>query len=91
MDGQKMVLKPSTNLPEKSTLIARSMVRKLTRPFKDHIQQEIASTYKTGKRKRSCIDTYNDLNEGELIRNYEKGSDKEEQQWVVICVFTLLV
>ena len=35
--------------------------------FKETIEKEMASTNKTGKRKRNNIDTYNDLNEGELI------------------------
>jgi hypothetical protein len=29
--------------------------------FKESIEQEMASTNKTGKMKRYCIDTYNDL------------------------------
>ena len=37
---------------------------------------------KNGKRKRDCIDTYNDLNEGQLIIKDEDDSDKESGQWV---------
>jgi hypothetical protein len=35
--------------------------------FRKSIEQEMTSTNKTGKRKRNYIETYNDLNEGELI------------------------
>jgi hypothetical protein len=35
--------------------------------FKEHIEQEMTSANKTGKRKRNCINAYNeDVNEGEL-------------------------
>jgi hypothetical protein len=42
--------------------------------FKKSIKQEMASTNKTGKRKRNCVDTYNDLNEGGLIMKDEENS-----------------
>ena len=45
----------------------------------------MASTNKTGKRKRNNIDTYNDLNEGELIIKEEEDSEKE--RWVSKHVF----
>jgi hypothetical protein len=35
-----MASKPSTNLPEKSTLIARSMVRNLTRPSRNTLSKK---------------------------------------------------
>jgi hypothetical protein len=40
--------------------------------FKEHIEQEMASTKKTGKRKRNCIETYNDLNEEKRRENMKK-------------------
>ena len=56
--------------------------------FKKSIEQEMASTNKTGKRKRNCVDTYNDLNEGELIMKDEENSEDEEQEeWVAKNVF----
>jgi hypothetical protein len=53
--------------------------------FKKSIEQEMASTNKTGKRKRNYIETYNDLNEGELIMKDEEESDEED--WVRKNVF----
>jgi predicted AAA+ superfamily ATPase len=56
--------------------------------FKKSIEQEMASTNKTGKRKRNCVDTYNDLNEGGLIMKDEENSEDEEQEeWVAKNVF----
>jgi len=56
--------------------------------FKKSIEQEMASTNKTGKRKRNCVNTYNDLNEGELIMKDEENSEDEEQEeWVAKNVF----
>jgi hypothetical protein len=50
----------------------------------------MASTNKTGKRKRNCVDTYNDLNEGELIMKDEENSEDEEQEeWVAKNVFVV--
>ena len=58
--------------------------------FKKSIEQEMASTNKTGKRKRNCVDTYNDLNEGELIMKDEENSEDEEQEeWVAKNVFVV--
>jgi hypothetical protein len=60
--------------------------------FKKSIEEEMASTNKTGKRKRSCIDIYNDLNEGELIIKDEESSDDEH--WVMYhgqCVHSLVI
>jgi predicted AAA+ superfamily ATPase len=55
---------------------------------KESIKQEMASTNKTGKRKRNCVDTYNDLNEGGLIMKDEENSEDEEQEeWVAKNVF----
>ena len=45
----------------------------------------MASTNKTGERKRNIMDTYNDLNEGELIIKEEE--DSEEECWVSKHVF----
>ena len=45
----------------------------------------MASTNRAGKRKRNCIETYNDLNQAELIMNKddEINSDEEQEQgWV---------
>ena len=53
--------------------------------FKKSMEQEMASTNKTGKRKRNCIDTYNDLNEGEL--NVKDGEDDSEEDWVMDNMF----
>jgi hypothetical protein len=50
--------------------------------FKEYIKQELASTYKTKKRKRNCIDTYSDLMDGAfmVVSNEEEQSD--EENWV---------
>jgi hypothetical protein len=49
--------------------------------FKEYIKQELASTYKTKKRKRNCIDTYSDLIDGAfMVSNEEEQSD--EENWV---------
>jgi hypothetical protein len=55
--------------------------------FKEHIDQEMASTKKTGKRKRNCIETYNDHNEEEMKRNYEEGNVEEDKGWVAKNLF----
>ena len=56
--------------------------------FKKSIEQEMASTNKTGKRKRNCVDTYNDLNKGGLIMKDEENSeDDEQEEWVAKNVF----
>jgi hypothetical protein len=57
--------------------------------FKKTIKEEMASTNKTGKRKRNCIDTYNDLNEGALVKNDEESSGVEvdQEDWVSKNVF----
>ena len=57
--------------------------------FKKTMEEEMASTNKTGKRKRNCIDTYNDLNEGALIMKDEEnsGDEEEEEEWVSKNVF----
>ena len=61
--------------------------------FKKSIEQEMASTSnKTGKRKRNCIDTYNDLNEeGELMTSKDEDNSDEEQEekWVKENVFVV--
>lgn len=58
--------------------------------FKESIEQEMASNNKTGKRKRNCIDTYNDLNEQQLItKDGEDDSDEEDGGWVMENVFTV--
>ena len=49
--------------------------------FKEYIKQELASTYKSKKRKRNCIDTYSDLMDGAfMVSNEEEQSD--EENWV---------
>ena len=58
--------------------------------LKKSIKQEMASSNKTGKRKRNCIDTYNDLNEAELIMNKDEensGDEEQEEGWVSKNVF----
>jgi hypothetical protein len=52
--------------------------------FKKSMENEMAisALNKNGKRKRECIDTYNDLNEGQLIRRDEEDSDEEDDPWV---------
>ena len=53
----------------------------------------MASTNKAGKRKRNSIETYNDLNQAELIMNKdeENNSDEEQEQeeWVSKKLFVL--
>jgi len=53
------------------------------------IEQQIenSATNKNGKRKRNCIDTYNDLNEGQFIITNEEDSDKEKDDWVTKNMF----
>jgi hypothetical protein len=55
--------------------------------FKEHIEQEMASTNKTSKRKRNCIETYNDLNEEDMKRNYKEGNEEENEGWVAKNLF----
>ena len=52
--------------------------------FTKSIEEEMAMSEinKNGKRKRDCIDTYNDLNEGQLLIKYEEDSEEESAQWV---------
>lgn len=52
--------------------------------FKTSIEEEMAMNEinKNGKRKRDCIDTYNDLNEGQLLIKDEDDSEEESAQWV---------
>jgi acetyl-CoA carboxylase carboxyltransferase component len=52
--------------------------------FKTSIKQEMESreTNKHGKRKRNCIDTYNDLNETQIIMKDENDSDDDPDEWV---------
>ena len=45
--------------------------------FKENIKQELTTKYKTKKRKRSCIDTYSDLMDEELLVKNE-----DEENWV---------
>ena len=59
--------------------------KEFDKAFKKTIEEEMASNNKTGKRKRNCIDTYNDLNEEELIIKAEEHSD--EEHWVSRNVF----
>jgi hypothetical protein len=60
--------------------------------FKKSIEEEMASTNRAGKRKRNCIETYNDLNQAELIMNKddEINSDEEQEQgWVSKNMFVI--
>ena len=59
--------------------------------FKDALEEEMASTNKTGRRKRNNIDRYNDLNEGALIMKDAEscGGEEEEEEWVSKHVFTV--
>ena len=60
--------------------------------FKNALEEEMASTNKTGKRKRNNIDTYNDLNEGALIMKDAEScgeEEEEEEEWVTKNVFTV--
>ena len=62
--------------------------------FKKSIEEEMASTNRAGKRKRNCIETYNDLNQAELIMNKddEINSDEEQEQgWVLENMFVIWV
>jgi hypothetical protein len=85
--GPKKASRPSTNWPKKFTLTARRMVRNSTRHSRKAWSKKWPAPKKTGKRKRNYIDTYNDLNEGELIIKDEECSD--EEQWVTNNVFTV--
>ena len=52
----------------------------------------MASTNMTGKRKKSNIDTYDDLNEGALIMKDAEScgeEEEEEEEWVAKHVFTV--
>ena len=54
------------------------------------IEQQIenSATNKNGsKRKRNCIDTYNDLNEGQFIIKNEGDSDHDKDDWVTKNMF----
>jgi hypothetical protein len=59
--------------------------------FKKSIEEEMASTTnKAGKRKRNCIETYNDLNQAELIMNKDNennGDEEQDEGWVSKNVF----
>ena len=57
--------------------------------FKKWIEQqiEISATNKNGKRKRNCIDTYNDLNEGQFIIKNEEDHDNKKDDWVTKNMF----
>ena len=59
--------------------------------FHESIQEEMASTNTAGKRKRNCIETYNDLNEAEMIMNKDdeedSGDEEQEQGWASKNVF----
>ena len=57
--------------------------------FKTMIKQEMVSSSinKIGKRKRNCVDTYNDLDEGELVMKGEEKSDDEHEQCVAKNLF----
>jgi hypothetical protein len=60
--------------------------------FKKSIKEEMASTNRAEKRKRNCIETYNDLNQAELIMNKddEINSDEEQEQgWVSENMFVI--
>jgi hypothetical protein len=63
------------------------------RAFKKSIEEEMASTNTAGKRKRNYIETYNDLNQAQLIMNKddENNSDEEQEQegWVSRNVFVV--
>jgi hypothetical protein len=53
--------------------------------FKMTIQQQTlnSASNMNGKRKRNCIDTYNDLNENDFIVNNEEESDNDSNnEWV---------
>ena len=44
-----------------------------------------STTNKAGKRKRNCIETYNDLNQAELIMNKDNennGDEEQDEGWV---------
>jgi len=58
--------------------------------YKKALEEEMASTNKTGKRKRSNIDTYDDLNDGAFLMKDAKSCDEDEEedeQWVAKNVF----
>jgi hypothetical protein len=58
---------------------------KFKKAFKMTIQQQTlnSASNKNGKRKRNCIDTYNELNENDFIVNNEEESDNNSNnEWV---------
>jgi len=58
--------------------------------YKKALEEEMASTNKTGKRKRSNIDTYDDMNDGAFLIKDAKSCDEDEEedeQWVAKNVF----
>ena len=60
--------------------------------FKKTIEEEMASTNRAGKRKRNCIETYNDLNQAELIMNKDdeiNSNEEQEQGWVSKNMFVI--
>jgi hypothetical protein len=81
VDGLNKASKPSTNLPEKSSLVTRKMGRILTRHSRNTSRKN-GQHKKTGNRKRNCIETCNDLNEEEMKRNYEENNVEEVEGWV---------
>jgi hypothetical protein len=50
--------------------------------FKEYIKQELASTYKTKKWRRNCIDTYSDLLDRAFMVSNEDEEHSNEENWV---------
>jgi hypothetical protein len=62
-------LQTFNNLAKKISADRQKHGEEFDKAFKKTIEQEMASTNRTGKRKRNYIETYNDLNKGELFMN----------------------
>jgi predicted AAA+ superfamily ATPase len=54
--------------------------------FKEGIEMEVAMT-NILKRKRTFVDTYNDLNHGGIVMNDQEESENDDEQWVAKNVF----
>lgn len=59
--------------------------------FKTSIEEDMASRAinQAGKRKRQCVDTYNDLTTNHEIMSHEDASDNEDEKWVMKNLFTV--
>jgi hypothetical protein len=80
VDGLKMASNSSTNWPKKFTKTTMSMEGNLTRTSRRALRKKWPAPTKAGKRKRNFIETYNALNQAELIMNKDDENGEEEQE-----------